>query len=159
MPRSTDVLTRVSGVSPAQGTQPRSVSGWLVESVGQDVTEFKPGDEVYGTSDAFFAEYVVTQAGLFARKPVHPFFEQAAAIPVSGVTELPGVRDRADVQRGEKVLIIGASGGVGTFAIQMAKGLRCRSHRPVQLGRDGPGRNLGADHVVDYPRDDFADDE
>ncbi len=92
-----------------------------VEAVGPDVTEFKPGDEVYGTCNGSFAEYVVTQAGLLASKPAHLSFEQAAAIPVSGVTALQGVRDRADVQSGEKVLIIGASGGVGTFAVQIAK--------------------------------------
>ena len=85
------------------------------------MTEFKPGDEVYGTCDGSFAEYVRAQVGLLALKPANLSFEQAAAVPVSGVTALQGVRDRAQVKPEEKVLIIGASGGVGTFAVQIAK--------------------------------------
>jgi NADPH:quinone reductase-like Zn-dependent oxidoreductase len=112
-----------------------------VEAVDQDVTEFTPGDEIYGTCDGSFAEYAVAQVGLLARKPGNLSFEQAAAVPVSGMTALQGVRDRAQVQPGEKVLIIGASGGVGSTA-------------KVDLVR-----SLGADHIVDYTRDDFADGE
>ncbi len=85
------------------------------------MTELKPGDEVYGTCDGSFAEYARAQVGLLALKPGVLSFEKAAAIPVSGATALQAVRDRAQVRPGDKVLIIGASGGVGTFAIQIAK--------------------------------------
>jgi NADPH:quinone reductase-like Zn-dependent oxidoreductase len=130
-----------------------------VEAVGHDVTEFKPGDEVYGTCDGSFAEYAVAQLGLLARKPAHLSFEQAAAIPVSGVTALQGVRDRADVQPGEKVLIIGASGGVGTFAVQIAKALGAEVTGVCSSAKMDLVRDIGADHVVDYTRDDFAGGE
>ena len=130
-----------------------------VEAVGRDVTEFKPGDEVYGTCNGSFAEYVVTRAGLLAPKPAHLSFEQAAAIPVSGVTALQGVRDRANVRPGEKILIIGASGGVGTFAVQIAKALGAEVTAVCSTAKMDLARDLGADHVVDYTRDDFADGE
>jgi NADPH:quinone reductase-like Zn-dependent oxidoreductase len=130
-----------------------------VEAVGKDVTELKPGDEAYGTCDGSFAEYVVAQGSLLARKPAHISFEQAAAIPVSGVTALQGVRDRADVQSGEKVLIIGASGGVGTFAVQIVKALGAEVTGVCSSAKMDLVRELGADHVVDYARDDFAGGE
>src|SRR5947209_19445333 len=98
----------------------RSVAG-TVESVGKDVTEFKPGDEVYGTCDGSFAEYAPARAGRLAPKPANLSFEPAAAIHGSALAALQGLRDRAQVQPGQKVLIVGASGGVGTFAVQIAK--------------------------------------
>jgi len=134
----------------------RSLAG-LVEAVGQDVTEFEPGDEVYGTCDGSFAEYARAQVGLLALKPANLSFEQAAAIPVSGVTALQAVRDRAHVQAGEKALIIGASGGVGTFAVQIAKALNAEVTGVCSTSKMELVRALGADHVEDYTHDDFAD--
>ena len=144
----------------------RCVAG-TVESVGKDVTEFKPGDEVYGTcgpplkagSYGSFAEYVRALAGRLALKPANLSFEQAAAVPVSGVTALQAVRDRAHVQSGQKVLIIGASGGVGTFAVQIAKAFGAEVTGVCSTAKLDLVGSLGADHVLDYTRDDFADGE
>ena len=114
---------RVAGFGlrrPKASNPGRSVAG-TVESVGKDVTEFEPGDDVYGTCDGSFAEYARASASRLAPKPASLSFEQAAAVPVSALTALQAVRDRAQVQAGQKVLIIGASGGVGTFAVQIAK--------------------------------------
>jgi NADPH:quinone reductase-like Zn-dependent oxidoreductase len=145
------------GLRRPKALNPGRCLAGTVEEVGQAVSEFKPGDEVYGTCDGSFAEYVVAQAGLLTRKPAHLSFEQAAAVPVSGVTALQGVRDRADVQPGEKVLIIGASGGVGTFAVQIAKAFGAEVTGVCRSDKMDLVRRLGADHVVDYTRDDFAD--
>jgi NADPH:quinone reductase-like Zn-dependent oxidoreductase len=136
----------------------RSLAG-IVEAVSQNVTGFKPGDEVYGTSDASFAELTLARAGLLAIKPANLSFEQAAAIPVSGVTALQGVRDRAQVKPGEKVLIVGASGGVGTFAVQIAKSFGAEVTGVCSTTKMDLVRALGADHVVDYTQDDFAGGE
>jgi NADPH:quinone reductase-like Zn-dependent oxidoreductase len=130
-----------------------------VEAVGQDVTEFTPGDEIYGTCNGSFAEYAVAQVGLIARKPASLSFEQAATVPVSGVTALQGVRDRAQVKPGEKVLIIGASGGVGTFAVQIAKAFGAEVTGVCSTAKMDLVRALGADHVVDYTCDDFTGGE
>jgi NADPH:quinone reductase-like Zn-dependent oxidoreductase len=109
------------GLRRAKAANPgRSVAG-TVESVGENVTEFKPGHLVYGTCDASFAEFAGTRAGRLAPEPANLSFEQAAAVPVSALAARQGVRDRAQVQPGQCVLILGASGGVGTFAVQIAK--------------------------------------
>ena len=127
-----------------------------VEAVGRDVTEFRPGDEVFGRSGAF-AEYVCVRAdGALALKPANLTFEQAAAVPVAALTALQGLRDKGQLQPGQKVLINGASGGVGTFAVQIAKALGAEvtgvcSTRNVDLAR-----SLGADHVIDYTHEDFT---
>jgi len=136
----------------------RSVAG-TVESVGKDVTEFKPGDEVYGTCDGSFAEYAPARAGRLAPKPANLSFEQAAAIPVSALAALQGVRDRAQVQPGQKVLIVGASGGVGTFAVQIAKAFGAEVTGVCSTAKVDVVRSVGADHVIDYTREDFADGE
>jgi NADPH:quinone reductase-like Zn-dependent oxidoreductase len=128
-----------------------------VESVGKDVTRFKAGDEVYGVADGAFAEYVTKSAdGSLSLKPARITFEQAAAVPIAGITALQAVRDKAHVQPGQKVLVNGASGGVGTFAVQIAKSLGAEvtgvcSTKNVELVR-----SLGADHVVDYTKEDFT---
>jgi NADPH:quinone reductase-like Zn-dependent oxidoreductase len=134
----------------------RSLAG-TVEAVGRNVTEFKPGDAVYGTCDGSLAEYVRAKVGLLALKPANLSFEKAAAVPVSGVTALQAVRDRAQIQPGEKVLIIGASGGVGTFAVQIAKAFGAVVTAVCSTAKMDLVRSLGADHVIDYTRDDFAD--
>jgi NADPH:quinone reductase-like Zn-dependent oxidoreductase len=126
-----------------------------VEAVGRAVTRFRAGDEVYGDARAAFAEYVCAKEGVVARKPANLTFEQAAAVPLAGVTALDGLR-AARVQAGQRVLVNGASGGVGTFAVQLAKSMGAEvtavcSTRNVELLR-----SLGADHVVDYTREDFT---
>jgi NADPH:quinone reductase-like Zn-dependent oxidoreductase len=135
----------------------RSFAG-TVESVGKDVTGFKPGDEVYGTCEGSFAEYARARAGRIAPKPANLSFEQAAAVPVSAMTALQGVR-KAQVQAGQKVLIIGASGGVGTFAVQIAKAFGAEVTGVCSTAKMELVRAIGADHVVDYTREDFADGE
>jgi NADPH:quinone reductase-like Zn-dependent oxidoreductase len=154
-------LMRIIGFGlrrPKQSNPGRSLAG-VVDVVGKNVTEFTPGDEVYGTCDGSFAEYACAQVGLLARKPSNLSFEQAASVPVSGMTALQGVRDRAQVQAGEKVLIIGASGGVGTFAIQIAKAFGAEVTGVCSTAKTDLVLALGADNVVDYMRDDFAGGE
>ena len=129
----------------------------VVESVGKDVTRFKPGDAVFGGKFGALAEYVaVSESGSLAMKPQELGFEQAAAVNVAAVTALQALRDRAGLKAGQSVLINGASGGVGTFALQIAKALGAEvtgvcSTRNVELVR-----SLGADHVIDYTREDFT---
>ena len=128
-----------------------------VEAVGKNVTQFKPGDDVFGGKGGAFAEYVCRRAqGAVALKPVNITFEQAAAVNIAGITALQALRDKGKVQPGQKVLINGASGGVGTFAVQIAKSFGADvtgvcSTRNVDLVR-----SLGADHVIDYTKEDFA---
>jgi NADPH:quinone reductase-like Zn-dependent oxidoreductase len=128
-----------------------------VESVGKNVTQFKPGDDVFGGRDGAFAQYVCRRAvGAVALKPPGLTFEQAASINIAGITALQGVRDKGKVQPGQKVLINGASGGVGTFAVQLAKNFGGEvtgvcSTRNVELVQ-----SLGADHVIDYTKEDFT---
>jgi NADPH:quinone reductase-like Zn-dependent oxidoreductase len=134
----------------------RSLAG-TVESAGQAVTGFEPGDEVYGTCDGSFAHYARARASRLAPKPANLSFEQAAAVPVSALTALQAVRDHAKVQAGQKVLIIGASGGVGTFAVQIAKAFGAEVTGVCSTAKTDLVRAIGADHVIDYTRDDFAD--
>jgi len=136
----------------------RSVAG-TVESVGTDVTALKPGAEVYGTCDGSFAEYVRARAERLAPKPAILSLDQAAAVPVSGLAALQAVRDRAQVQPGQKVLIIGASGGVGPFAVQIARAFGAEVTGVCSTAKTDLVRSIGADHVIDYSREDFADGE
>jgi NADPH:quinone reductase-like Zn-dependent oxidoreductase len=128
-----------------------------VEAVGKNVTQFKPGDDVFGGRGGAFAEYVCRRAeGAVALKPANLTFEQAASVNIAGITALQALRDKGKVQPGQKVLINGASGGVGTFAVQIAKSFGADvtgvcSTRNVDLVR-----SLGADHVIDYTKEDFA---
>lgn len=133
----------------------REVAG-VVESVGAGVTRFQPGDEVFGTCDGSFAEYVCAKETLLAHKPANLTFEEAAAAPVSAVTALQAVRDAGQVAAGQKVLVIGAGGGVGSFAIQIAKDCGAEVTGVCSTGKMDLVRSLGADHVIDYTRDDFA---
>ncbi len=129
----------------------------VVEAVGKNVTQFKVGDEVFGGKTGAFAEYVCMRADrALALKPTNISFEQAAAVPIAGLTALQALRDQGHVQPGQKVLINGASGGVGTFAVQIAKSLGAEvtgvcSTRNVELVH-----SLGADHVIDYTKEDFT---
>ncbi|MFY0579985.1 NAD(P)-dependent alcohol dehydrogenase [Cystobacter fuscus] len=128
-----------------------------VEEVGPRVTVLKPGDEVYGqVPGGAFAEYVCAPADLFAPKPANLTFEQAAAVPISGVTALQGLRDVGQLKPGQKVLINGASGGVGTFAVQIAKALGAQVTAVCSTRHVDKVRSLGADRVIDYTREDFT---
>jgi NADPH:quinone reductase-like Zn-dependent oxidoreductase len=125
-----------------------------VEEVGKDITHFKPGDEVFGRGEGF-AEYVIADERI-ARKPAGLSFEEAAALPVAGITALQGLRDHGGLQPGQKVLINGASGGVGTFAVQIAKALGGHVTAVCSTGNVELARSLGADRVIDYTREDFT---
>jgi len=129
----------------------------VVEAVGAKVTNFKVGDEVYGGRTGALAQYVVVRAErAIAHKPANVTFQQAAAVPIAGLTALQSVRDKAGVKPGQKVLINGASGGVGTFAVQIAKWL-CAEVTGMCSGKNVElVRSLGADHVIDYTKDDFT---
>jgi NADPH:quinone reductase-like Zn-dependent oxidoreductase len=128
-----------------------------VEAVGKNVTQFKPGDEVFGGRNGAIAEYVCALADrAVVPKPANVTFEQAAAVPVAAITALQGLRDKGKIQAGQKVLVNGASGGVGTFAVQIAKSFGTEvtgvcSTRNVDLVR-----SIGADHVIDYTKEDFT---
>lgn len=128
-----------------------------VEAVGKNVTEFKPGDEVYGGRTGAFAEYVTPRAaGSLALKPANISFEQAASVPIAGITALQGLRDKGKLQAGQKVLINGASGGVGTFAVQIAKSLGGNVTGVCSTRNLDMVRSLGADQVIDYTQADFT---
>ncbi len=130
-----------------------------VEAVGPKVTEFQPGDEVFGTCNGSCAEYVATSVKRLAPRPANLTLEQAAGIAVSGITALRGMRDAAKVQPGQKVLINGASGGVGTFAVQIAKSLGAEVTGVCSTHNVDLVRSIGADHVIDYTREDFTQGE
>jgi NADPH:quinone reductase-like Zn-dependent oxidoreductase len=132
-----------------------------VEAVGGNVKQFKPGDEVFGylpsaTGRGTFAEYVCADENAIALKPANLTFEQAAAVPVAALTALQGLRDKGNIQPGQKVLINGASGGVGTFAVQIAKAFGAEVTAVCSTRNLDMARSLGADHVVDYKREDFT---
>ena len=131
-----------------------------VEAVGKDVTQFQPGDEVYGdiggSESGGFAEYAATPERAIALKPTNLSFEEAAAVPMAGMTALQGLRDAGQIQAGQKVLVNGASGGVGTFALQLAKVFGAEVTAVCSPGNLDQARALGADHVIDYTKEDFT---
>jgi NADPH:quinone reductase-like Zn-dependent oxidoreductase len=141
---------------PKYANPGRNLAGTVV-AVGAGVTGFAPGDEVFGMATSTFAEYAAARPAKLTRKPANLSFDQAAAVPVSGCTALQAVRDHGRVQAGEKVLIIGASGGVGSFAVQIAKASGAEVTGVCSTGKADMVRSLGADAVVDYTREDFAD--
>jgi NADPH:quinone reductase-like Zn-dependent oxidoreductase len=129
-----------------------------IEAVGNRVTRFKPGDEVFGGRTGAFAEYVtVREDRALALKPANVSFEQAAAVPIAAITALQGLRDKGRLQPGQKVLINGASGGVGTFAVQIAKALGAEVTGVCSSRNVDMVRALGADHVIDYTRENFTE--
>jgi len=131
-----------------------------VEAVGRNVTQFQPGDEIFGdlSGDGFggFAEFVCATEDVLALKPAKVSFEEAAAVPLAAVTALQGLRDKGQIQQGQKVLINGASGGVGTFAVQIAKSFGAEVTGVCSTSKVDMVRSLGADHVIDYTRQDFT---
>jgi NADPH:quinone reductase-like Zn-dependent oxidoreductase len=138
------------------------VRGWdvagTVEAVGASVTDFRPGDEVMGVAEGgSFAEYAVTSPDKLVPKPANLSFEQAAALPISGVTALQALRDKAHVQPGQTVLVIGAGGGVGTLAVQVAKAFGAQATGVASSSKLDLVRSIGADDVIDYTREDFTD--
>jgi NADPH:quinone reductase-like Zn-dependent oxidoreductase len=128
-----------------------------VEAVGEDVTEFRPGDDVFALLEqGGFAEYVSVPERLLARKPGNLSYEQAAAVPMAATTALLGLRDVARIEPGQKVLVNGASGGVGTFAVQIARALGARADAVCSLPNADLARSIGADDVIDYTSQDFT---
>ena len=127
-----------------------------VEAVGKNVTQFKPGDAVFGLCKGAFAEYLCAPESAFVIKPENITFEQAASVPVAALTALQGLRDQGHLQAGQKVLINGAAGGVGTFAVQIAKS--CGAHVTAVCSTSNVDmvRSIGADHVIDYTQQDFT---
>jgi NADPH:quinone reductase-like Zn-dependent oxidoreductase len=152
-------LVRIMGYglrTPKVGVRGRDVAG-RVEAVGTNVTRFRPGDEVFGICDGSFAEYVCARPDKLAPKPANLTFEQAAAVPISALTALQALRDTGKVQPGQTVLIIGAAGGVGTFAVQLAKAFGAKVTGVCSTTKLDLVRSIGADEVIDYTREDFAD--
>ncbi|MGH2606620.1 MAG: NAD(P)-dependent alcohol dehydrogenase, partial [Anaerolineales bacterium] len=127
-----------------------------VAAVGSQVTEFKPGDEVFGVAPGSFAEYACNGASKFVLKPANISFEAAAAVPVAALTALQGLRDKGRIQPGQKVLIDGASGGVGTFAVQIARSYGAEVTAVCSTRNLDMMRSIGADHVIDYTQEDFT---
>jgi NADPH:quinone reductase-like Zn-dependent oxidoreductase len=149
-------LVRVMGMGvrrPKVPVKGRDLAG-VVEAVGSRVTRFRPGDEVYGVSNfGSFAEYARSREGDLARKPANLSFEQAAAVPVSGMTALQGLRDVGRVQPGQQVLVIGAAGGVGSFAVQLAHAFGAHVTGMCSTAKTGLVRSIGAEDVIDYTRE------
>jgi NADPH:quinone reductase-like Zn-dependent oxidoreductase len=129
----------------------------VVEAVGKNVSRFEPGDEVLGIGKGTFAEYARALEDKLAPKPANLTFEQAAVVAISGLTALQGLRDHGQIEPGQEVLIIGASGGVGTYAVQIAKALGAEVTGVCSTNKVEMVRSIGADHVIDYTREDFAE--
>ena len=134
----------------------RDVAG-RVEAVGANVSGFRPGEEVLGVVDGSFAELAVARPDKLVRKPARLSFEEAAAVPISGLTALQAIRDRGEVRPGQRVLVIGAGGGVGTLTVQVAKAFGAQVTGVCSTSKLDLVRSIGADEVIDYTREDFAD--
>jgi NADPH:quinone reductase-like Zn-dependent oxidoreductase len=151
------VFRMVSGLrAPKVRVRGQDVAG-RVEAVGRDVTRLRPGDDVFGTCDGAFAEFATARANKVAPKPANLTFEQAATVPTTGSTALQALRDVGRVRPGESVLIIGAAGGVGSFAVQIANAFGGRVTGVCSTEQVELVRSIGADDVIDYTRDDFAE--
>ncbi|MCH7901793.1 MAG: NAD(P)-dependent alcohol dehydrogenase [Acidobacteria bacterium] len=144
------------GLRKPRNTVPGLDLAGQVEAVGKNVKRFQPSDEVFGWCTGAFAEYVSVSEYALALKPVNITFEQAAVVPVSAITALHGLRDKGQLQPGQHVLIIGASGGVGTFAVQIAKALGAEVTGVCSTGNLDLVRSIGGDHVIDYTQEDFT---
>jgi len=129
----------------------------VVEAIGKNVTRFQPGDEVFGIGKGSYAEYARALEDKLAPRPANLTFEQAAVVAISGLTALQGLRDHGQVRPGQEVLVIGASGGVGTYAVQLAKAFGAHVTGVCSTTKVDMVRSIGADHVINYTRDDFAE--
>ena len=154
------LLRPLSGLRKPKDTRLGVDYAGTVEAVGQNVTNFKPGDEVFGGKDGAIAEYICVLADrTVTPKPANMTFEQAAAVPVAAITALQGLRDKGKIQAGQKVLINGASGGVGTFAVQIAKSFGTEVTGVCSTRNLDMVRSIGTDHVIDYTKEDFTNGE
>jgi NADPH:quinone reductase-like Zn-dependent oxidoreductase len=155
------ILVRAMGfglTKPKVAVRGRDVAG-VVEAVGAKVTRFQPGDEVYGTCESgSFAEFAAAPEGQLALKPTNLSFEQAATVPISGVTALQGVRDCGGVLAGQRVMVIGAAGGVGSFAVQIAKAMGATVTAVCSTSKADLARAIGADDVIDYTQQEIDRD-
>ena len=133
----------------------RDVAG-VVEAVGHNITQFKPGDAVFGVCVGAFAEYAIAKENRLVPKPSNVSFEEVAAVPIAAITSLQGLRNKGHIRPGQKVLVDGASGGVGTFTVQIAKSFGAEVTAVCSTGNVDQMRLLGADHVIDYKKDDFT---
>jgi NADPH:quinone reductase-like Zn-dependent oxidoreductase len=150
-------MRAIAGVGTPDSNRTGVDFAGTVESVGKNVKQFKPGDEVFGGGNGAFAEYVsVREKGSLAMKPANLSFEQAAAVPIAAVTALQALRDKGKVQPAQNVLINGASGGVGTFAVQIAKAMGAKVTGVCSTRNMAMVRSIGADRVIDYTKEDFT---
>lgn len=151
-------LTRLAfGLRAPKNPVPGMDVAGVVEAVGGSVTRFQPGDEVFGIGKGTFAEYARAPEHKLAHKPASLTFEQSAVLAISGLTALQGLRDQGKVQEGQEVLITGASGGVGIFAVQIARAFGAHVTGVCSTAKVDMVRSIGADRVIDYTREDFAD--
>jgi NADPH:quinone reductase-like Zn-dependent oxidoreductase len=156
--RGAPFMSRLAGLGLRRPKNPKmgvDIAG-RVESLGKNAKEFRPGDEVFGVADGAFGECVSAAERELTRKPANVSFEAAASVPIAGFTALQGLRDRGGIRAGQKVLVNGASGGVGTFAVQIAKSYGTDVTAVCSTRNLEPLRSIGADRVVDYTKEDFA---
>ena len=155
--RGTSYIVRIlTGLRKPKNTRLGVDVAGEVEAVGRNVTQFKPNDQVFGTCRGAFAEYVCTSERALAVKPANVTFEQAASVPIAAVTALQGLRDQGHIQPEQKVLINGAAGGVGTFAVQIAKSFGAEVTGVCSTRNVDMVRSIGADQVIDYTQKDFT---
>lgn len=156
--RGKPMIVRLAGggLRKPKVTRPGVDVAGQVEAVGRSVTQFKPGDEVFGSCTGTCAEYVCVIQEKLALKPPNISFEEAAAVPVAAISALQALRDKGRIEQGDKVLIDGASGGVGTFAVQLAKSFEAEVTAVCSTGKMDTARSMGADHTIDYTREDFT---
>jgi NADPH:quinone reductase-like Zn-dependent oxidoreductase len=155
--RGTPYIARILfGLRKPKITRPGIDVAGQVEAVGRNVTQFKPGDEVFGVCRGAFAAYACAIEDKLALKPANISFEDAAAVPVAAISALQGLRDKGRIQRGHKVLVDGASGGVGTFAVQIAKSFGAEVTAVCSTRNVDTARSIGAGHVIDYAEEDFT---
>ena len=156
--RGTPYIVRIvmTGLRKPKNTRLGVDVAGQVEAVGSAITQFKPGDEVFGTCRGAFAEYVCTSESNLVIKPNNVTFEQAAAVPIAAFTALQGLRDKGKIQPGQKILVNGASGGIGTFAVQIAKSYGADVTGVCSTRNIDMVRSIGADQVIDYTKEDFT---
>jgi NADPH:quinone reductase-like Zn-dependent oxidoreductase len=154
--RGAPLIRSIPGLSKPKDTRLGVDLAGHVEAIGKQVTQFKPGDEVFGVGRGALAEYACSPEDKLALKPANLSFEEAAAVTVAAITALQGLREKGRIQRGQKVVIDGASGGVGTFAVQIAKSFGAEVTAVCSTRNVETARSLGADHVIDYTREDFT---